>query len=205
MAHVAYKKALFLLENGFCEREFTQAQRVLKSMGYDCRISSSSTGLIYAWKEEKQPVTSNWSNGYAPNYKISDVVYSEYDVLVILGGYRSTEKLKLTQGVKPIISSFLKSNKPVIAYNYGVDLLGFYDLLRGYSVAVKGNMLDVVRAAGGRPAATEFVVSKNLISLTRYRDVDDKIRHAIYSILKGEKYFEQVCPVNGTPHSNIAA
>tara|TARA_R110001592_G_scaffold79054_2_gene236745 strand:- start:18408 stop:19031 length:624 start_codon:yes stop_codon:yes gene_type:complete len=199
------KKAAFLVENGFCERELVQAQNALKDQGFDCRIVSSGEALVKSWNELKKSNGSNWGEGYAPNSPLKDGIPGDYDVLVIPGGKRSIEKLKLDNAVKPFVSAFLNTGKPVVAYNGAIDLLMFLDLVSGYSIAAKDQLCDTVRGMGGRCAAPEFVVSKNLITLSRFRDVENKIQNAVVAVLSGKPYVEKVVSSDNIPASYQAA
>lgn len=198
-------KAAFLVENGFCERELTQSQKALMDKGVDCRIVSSTEALIKAWNETKDPNGSHWGDGYAVDFSLNRAVPSDFDMLVIPGGTRSIEKLKIEGAVKSFVSGFLNTGKPVVVYNSGVGLLMHLDLLSGYSVAAKDQLCDTVKGAGARCAAPEFVVSKNLVSLSRYRDVETKIQTAVEAIVTGKPYVEKVVSSDNMPSSHQAA
>ncbi len=199
------RKAVFLVENGFCERELVQSHRALSEMGFDCRFVSSDNSLVRGWNEEKCKGEEYWGEKYAVDSYLNRAVTSDYDVLVIPGGKRSIEKLKLDRNVKGFISAFLDTGKPVIAYNYAIDLLMFTNLISGYSVAAKDVVCDMVKNVGGRCAAPEFVVSKNLISLSRYRDANDKIKNAVSSIIEGRPYIEKIVSSDNMPYSHKVA
>lgn len=199
------KKAVFLVENGFCEREFLQAQAALKGMGVDCRIISSDHEVIKGWNEEKVPSQSYWGDSYAVDTTLAKAIPADYDILVIPGGKRSIAKLELDKDLKAFAGSFMHTHKPVIAYNYAIDLLMYIDVLAGYSVAAKDSLCDSVKTVGARCAAPEFVVSKNLITLSRYREVGDKLQSAIEAVLHGEKYVEKVVSQENMPNPHKAA
>ncbi len=199
------KKAAFLVESGFCERELTQAQEALREIGFDCRVISSENEVVRGWNEEKCEGDNYWGKSYAVDSSIKRVLAANYDVLVIPGGHRSIDKLKLDNGVKSFISAFLGTGKPVIAYNYAIDLLMHTDLVAGYSVAAKNEICDTVKNVGGRCAAPSFVVSKNLITLSRYRDVNDKIQNAVKSIIDGKPYIEKIVSSDNMPYSHKVA
>ncbi|MGH1375903.1 MAG: DJ-1/PfpI family protein [Alphaproteobacteria bacterium] len=199
------KKAVFLVANGFCEREFIQAHKALTSIGINCRIVSVDSGLIQAWNEEKNTQESEWGAGYAPDALLSDCIASEYDILVIPGGDRSIAKLKLSDKVNAFLSAFMHTDKPVVAYNKGLDLLSFCGMISGYSVAAKHVICEDIKVSGARCAPQEFIVSKNLISLSRFRDADQRIQHAVSCLLNGEPYVEKVVSSDNMPHPHKAA
>lgn len=201
----AMLKAAFLVENGFCERELVQTQNALRAIDIDCRIISSEKNAIKSWNENKVARGSHWGLSYAVDKSLDTALASDYDILVIPGGKRSINKLKLESNVRSFISFFFTAKKPVITYNQGADLLGFLGLLSGYSVAAKDQVCDTMSDAGGRCAASEFVVSGNLISLSRFRDVEHKIQDAVKAIVAGEKYEETVVSTFDVPPSHKAA
>jgi len=199
------KKAVFLVENGFCERELLQAKDSLESMGFDCRIVSLENSLVRSWNEKKHASDNYWGEDYAADFSIKNAITSDYDVLVIPGGNRSIEKLKLDKNIKSFISAFLDTGKPVIAYNFAINLLIHKNMISGYSVAAKDQVCDTVNDMGGRCAAPSFVVSKNLITLSRYRDANEKIQNAVQSIIDGTPYIEKIVSSDNMPYSHKVA
>lgn len=199
------KKAAILVESGFCEREFVQAQDALSALGVDCRLVSSENSLIKGWNEKKEPLCSGWGADYAPDAILRESISANYDILVIPGGIRSIAKLKLSDSVKPFISAFVQTGKPVIAYNKAIDLLSFAGLVNGYSLAAKGELCNSVKGYGGRCAASEFIVSKNLITLSRFRDVEDRLQRAVLCVLNGERYIEKEVSSYNMPYASKVA
>ena len=174
-------------------------------MGFDCRIVSSENSLVRSWNEKKQASDNYWGEDYAADFSIKNAITSDCDLLVIPGGQRSIEKLKLNKNVKSFISTFLDTGKPVIAYNYAINLLIHKNLVSGYSVAAKDQACDIVKDMGGRCAAPSFVVSKNLITLSRYRDANEKIQNAVQSIIDGKPYIEKIVSSDNMPYSHKVA
>ncbi len=202
----AGKRAAFVVENGFCEREFIQAHNALTALGVDCRILSLGTDrLVHGWNQEKARDASDWGAGYAVHKCIRDARPSDYDILVIPGGERSITKLMLTSDANVFVTFFMKTRRPVIVYNQGIELIARTGVLAGYSVAVKQKFFDLAKRAGARCSANEFEVYKNLISMSRYRPVDEKLKHAIDVLMQGKPYTGKVVSSDDLPHSHKAA
>ncbi len=199
------KKAAILVENGFCERELVQAETALKGISINPRIISANTQLVESWVEQKQSSQSDWGLKYASQGLLEQQAPSDYEVLVIPGGTRSIDKLRQEKSLKSFMSGFLSTGKPVVLYNKAVDLLLFHEMAKGYSIAAKDEICDTLTSFGGRCASKEFVVSKNLITLTRYRDCTDQMGRAITAILNGEPYVEKVVSSDTLPKSHQAA
>lgn len=166
----AGKKAAFLVENGFCEREFTQAQTALNSLGITTRIISAQPELLSAWNEAPKSSGSDWGMNYAPDAVLSQAQPSDYDILVIPGGKRSIEKMKLGVDVRAFMSGFVLTGKPVIVYNAGHDLFEYFDLP------------DFMLPSS---APKMFSVSKNIISIYSHGENGDAICNAVLKILGG--------------------
>lgn len=199
------KRAAILIETGFCERELLQAQNSLNTLGVDCRLISTESYMVKGWNEGKVPSSSCWGNDYAPDTILDKSVSGDYDILVIPGGVRSIAKLKLQDTVKPFISAFIKSGKPVIAYNQAIDLLTFVGLISGYSLAAKSELCDSVKGHGGRCTSSDFVVSKNLITLSRFGDVDVRLKRAVLCVLNSERYIEKEVSSDNMPYASQVA
>ncbi len=200
------KKAAILIETGFCERELLQAQNSLTGIGVDCRLVSTEQYLVKGWNEVKSSSSSSsWGGDYAPDATLDKSMSSEYDILVIPGGLRSIAKLKLQDGVKPFVSGFIQSEKPVIAYNQAVELLSFLGMIDGYSIAANSAVCDSVKVNGGRCTSSDFIVSKNLITLSRFSDADVKLKRAVLSVLNGERYIEKEVSSDNMPYASQVA
>lgn len=198
-------RAAFLVENGFCERELEQAWDALNKIGIHCRIVTLSNNLVRSWNELKDRTQSNWGKDYAPDSMLENTLPTDYDVLVLPGGRRSVDKLSIDPHVHTFLKSFFQARKPVIAYNSAIEVLAESDVLVGYSVATRDHSCDEVKSLGGRCASSNFVVSKNLISMTRYIDVEGNIQRAVQCILKGEQYFDKVVGLDNLPNPHKAA
>ncbi len=200
------KKAAFLVDNGFCEREFKQTEKALSLLGMRCEtVSPSSSMVLTGWNEKKDSSESDWGDEYAIDQSVNQAVAGMYDVLVIPGGKRSIEKLELSSDVRGFLGHFFQTRKPVIAYNNAISLLVFHSLVSGYSLAAKDKICDTAKTAGGRCAQPELVVSKNLITLSRFRDVDDRIQRAVLSVFNGEPYVEKIVEAAASQSSHKAA
>ncbi len=199
------KKAAIIVENGFCEREFIQAENALKKIGINARVISANAELVESWCEEKQTNQSHWGQKYASHGFLKDQIVSDYEVLVLPAGIRSLNKLRQVPELKSFISGFLNTGKPTIIYNNAVDILLSNQMTNGYSIAAKDEMCDILNKSGQRCASKDFVVSKNLITLSRYRDVEEKLTHAITAILNNEPYVEKTVSSDTLPRSHQAA
>ena len=123
------EKLAVLVANGFCEQDLTQAQRVLLSAGVDMRIISMDNGLVNSWSGE------NWGLNFAADKMLSEALAVDYGMLLVPGGKRSIEKLKLTAHTRRFVNGFLNAGKPVVMCGDAVELLDFAGVASEYSAA----------------------------------------------------------------------
>ena len=200
------RKAAILIENGCCERELSQSITALEELGFKCHFISSESRVVKSWNEDKtHKRNSGWVSDYAVHDNLASAHPGDYDVLVTPGGRRSLEKLKLDNGLRAFLSGFILTDKPVIAYNSAITLLGDLDLIKGYSVAATQEVCERAKVSGVRCASPEFVVSKNLITLSRYRAAEQKLTSAITAILNGESFIEKIVSSENIPRAYSAA
>lgn len=179
-------KGAFLVENGFCEREYIEMQDIFAKMEIPSRIISSDAKLLTAWNKLDDPRDSHWGMKYAADYHLKNAQSHNFDILVIPGGRRSAEKLKLDHSVKSFITGFLSAGKPVVVYNLGHEVLFHYDLIRNYYISKyseKGEFLQDGKSAGVRDG--DIILSKNLISMSGFNHDERLIENYIDSILSG--------------------
>lgn len=166
-------KIAILVANGCTEQDMTEAQRALIEAGATTKIISPDAGLVNGWSGN------HWGHHYAVDAALSTALSGDYDMLIIPGGQRSLDKLKLTAHSKRFINGFLVSDKPVVAYGDALHIMITTDNVRGRTVAGPADMKDVVVQAGGQWSDT-----------TPYRDnmlmtgaADDDTRKALVTAM----------------------
>ncbi len=152
------EKVAVLIANGFCEHDLTESQKALQKLGANVRIVSMDHGLVNSWNGEA------WGLHYAADHSLNTALAADFSVLVVPGGQRSIEKLKLTAHTKRFIGGFLGARKPVIAFDEAVELLVFCEKVSGRTVAGPDNLREPVEKAGGTWLAKPYAVDAGLIT-----------------------------------------
>ena len=173
-----------LVANGFDEGDLLAVQRLLVELGATMRIVSTAQGLVNGWDGQ------GWGHNFAVDEQINTALGADFDRLVIPGGQRSFDKLKLTAHTKRFISSFMAAMKPVAVIGDALQIMGVTEQLAGRTVAgpqdfqaeaekagavwsgdpvqVDGNLLTGVSGEQGRGALTEaltaFLVQDNQLT-----------------------------------------
>ncbi|MCB1680622.1 MAG: DJ-1/PfpI family protein [Rhodospirillales bacterium] len=155
------RKAAFLVENGFSEIDFLDSSPVLEKEGFFIKIISAENETLKAWN------CKDWTQSYAASARLGQAYAWDYDVLVIPGGRRSVEKLKLCPETRAFIGAFISAGQPVIAYNYALELLLSLGLLSGHRVAAPVELAEDIGKAGGVWSDKPAVASAGFLTLTR--------------------------------------
>ncbi len=135
-------KIAVLMANGFNESEFLAIQRAMIDQGASLRIVSTDSGLVNGWDGK------GWGHNFAIDAQLNTALGIDYDALIIPGGQRSHDKLKLTAHSRRFIGSFIAAMKPVLAMGDAVQLLAHTDHLAGKTVSGPAEKQGVAEAAG---------------------------------------------------------
>ncbi len=138
------EKLAVLVANGFCEVDLTEAQRALQKLGADVRIIGLDNKLVNSWNGE------GWGLHYAADHALNNALAADFSMLLIPGGQRSIEKLKLTAHTKRFINGFLNAKKPLIAFDEAVELLAMTEQLAGRTVTGPEKVKADVAAIGAQ-------------------------------------------------------
>jgi hypothetical protein len=114
-------KVVILVANGFDEADMTATQRALMAAGANARIVSPELGLVNSWNGE------SWGHHFAIDTGLNAALGADYAMLVIPGGTRSIDKLKLTAHTKRFIGSFMAAQKPVAVWGGAMPIMTFIE------------------------------------------------------------------------------
>lgn len=155
---LAGTKLAVLVANGFCEKTLTALQRSLLPMGVAIRIVSMDQGLVNSWNGE------TWGLNFAADQSLNQALAADYDALLVPGGQRSLDKLKLTAHTKRFINGFLQTGKPAAIADDALDLLVHIEQIAGRTVSGPQSMREAVEAAGAVWSEDAHVADGSLIS-----------------------------------------
>lgn len=146
------------MSNGFNESEFLTIQRAFIEQGASLRIVSMDSGLVNGWDGK------GWGHNFAVDAQLNTALGIDYDALIIPGGSRSLDKLKLTAHSRRFIGSFLAAMKPVICMGDAVQLMANTDHLNGVTVSAPEDKKGIVEAAGGKYSSEPVSNDKSLMT-----------------------------------------
>lgn len=154
-------KVLIVATDGFEEWELFGPLEILTKSGADVKLASLSRDPIQATVHDDPGKT------IRPDLLVDDVDTANFDALILPGGVRNPDQLRMHPNVIALIRRFADENKPIGAICHGPWLLVEADLVRGKTVTSWPSIRTDLRNAGGnvvdQPAVTDgkLVTSRN--------------------------------------------
>jgi protease I len=154
------KNIAIVAADGFDEHQMTEIQRALTKVKARVKIVAPEAGLINGWQGE------GWGHHFHVDAPLGETLGSDFDMLVLPDGERSTGKLKQNLHVRRVLNHFLEANKPIAAIGAGVGLLALGDKITGRAVAAPAEAQDELKAAGISIGDGDREVDGNLLTAT---------------------------------------
>lgn len=151
-------KIAVLVANGFNEQNFLKTQKMMLEMGATLRVISTNQGLVNGWEGQ------GWGHNYAVDAQLNTALGVDYDGLVIPGGHRSNDKLKMTAHTRRFIGSFMAAGKPVALMDDAITLAAEAEQLEGQTVAGPVEAREVVTQMGAIWSEQPMVIHNNMMS-----------------------------------------
>lgn len=121
--------AAILVANGFNEIEMTSVQRALLEAGAKPHLVSVENSLVNGWRGN------GWGLNHPVGKPLCDALAADYDLLVIVSGHRSHDKLKTTAHTKRFINGFMIGYKPILCAGDALNLLAQLEMIKGFMVS----------------------------------------------------------------------
>ncbi|MCD8562566.1 MAG: DJ-1/PfpI family protein [Alphaproteobacteria bacterium] len=153
-----HEKVAILVANGFNEQEMTLTQKLMQKLGAHTRLISMDHGLVNSW------TGTAWGHHFAADCVLSSALAADFSMLLIPGGRRSVEKLKLTAHTQRFINGFLNAGKPLALMGDAVQLLLDNSNARGRSVCGPDYLESGASAAGLVWQGISVAVDGNLLT-----------------------------------------
>lgn len=144
--------------NGFNETNMADMQRTILGSGGIAKIISVDTGLISG-------VNANgWGLNFPVDSSIGDVLSSDLDAIVVLGGSSSVEKFVTSAHTKRIINGALENDTVVVLLDDAVTAVSLLDNTSGFSVSATEETKEAVTKEGVEVLEAPFTISGSLIT-----------------------------------------
>jgi len=160
------KNALIITWEKFQDHELIYPYHSLKENGYEVTLMANQTGRFYGILGAHMvgDVTTEIFNRPGVRKEYLD----NYDVLVIPGGVKALEKLRLEEGVVEFVKEWNAANKTIFVVCNGAQLLITADILKGRTVSGYYSIEPDIKNAGATYDKGPVVVDGNIISCPHY-------------------------------------
>jgi len=161
MPRIPKSRILIVATDGFEESELFGPREILQKRGADVVLASLKRDPIQATVHDDAGKT------IRPDMTIEEVEAVDFDALLLPGGVRNPDQLRMHDKVVHLVKAFDQLGKPIAAICHGPWLLVEADLLRGRTATSWPSIRTDLRNAGAtvvdRPAVTDgnIVTSRN--------------------------------------------
>jgi protease I len=159
-------RILIVATNGFEEWELFGPKQILEKRGAEVQLASLTLDPIQATVHDDPGKT------IRPNLTIDQVNPDDFDALILPGGVRNPDALRIHGNVIGLIRDFNRQGKPIAAICHGPWLLVEADLLRGRTATSWPSIRTDLRNAGANVVDEPAVTDGNLVTSRNPDDVE---------------------------------
>ena len=166
MPRISEARVLIVATDGFEEWELFGPKQILEQRGAEVALASLKTDPIQATVHDDPGRT------IRPDLTVEQAIAEDFDALILPGGVRNPDTLRLHANVIDLIRDFDRQGKPVAAICHGPWLLVEADLLRGRQATSWPSIRTDLCNAGANVIDEAAVTDGNLVTSRNPDDVD---------------------------------
>ena len=174
------KKIAFLATNGFEQVELSCPWEKIKNAGADVDLVSLESGEIQGMNHDEK------ANIFSVDKTVDEVSASDYDGLVLPGGVKNPDILRLNQRAVQFVHEFFEQKKPVAAICHGLWTLVEAGVLEGRTVTSWPSLKTDIENAGGNWVDEEVHVDNGLVTSRKPDDLNAFCAKAIEEFYEGK-------------------
>lgn len=156
------KNIALLATDGFEDSELSQPHDALRAAGANVTVISDGADTITGEHETVIDVDEN----------VAEVDADIFDALVLPGGVKNPDKLRMNEAAVAFVRSFFDQHKPVAAICHAPWLLIEADVLHDRRLTSWPSLKTDIRNAGGEWVDEEVVVDQGLTTSRKPDDLD---------------------------------
>lgn len=162
---LAQARVLIVATEGFEEEELFGPRRILRERGAEVLLASLTLAPIQATVRDDPGRT------IRPDMEVGEVDAESFDALILPGGVRNPDQLRIHGKVIALIRTFADQGKPVGAICHGPWLLVEADILRGRTATAWPSIRTDLRNAGACVIDEAAVTDGNIVTSRNPDDV----------------------------------
>src|SRR3954452_523986 len=166
MPSLSNARVLIVATDGFEEWELFGPREILQKRGAEVVLASLKLDPIQATVHDDPGKT------IRPDLIVDDANADDFDALILPGGVRNPDHLRLHRNVIDLIKAFDRQGKPIGAICHGPWLLVEADLLRGRTATSWPSIRTDLRNAGANVVDEPAVTNGNIVTSRKPDDVE---------------------------------
>ena len=166
MPLIPTSRILIVATDGFEEWELFGPRQILQKRGAEVVLASLKLDPIQATVHDDPGKT------IRPDLTIDDASADDFDALILPGGVRNPDTLRLHGNVIDLIKAFNEQGKPIGAICHGPWLLVEANLLRGRTATSWPSIRTDLRNAGANVIDEAAVTDGNIVTSRKPDDVE---------------------------------
>lgn len=166
MPEIGKSKVLIVATDGFEESELFGPREILLAHGADVRLASLGRDEIEGTVHDEP------GKRIKPDMTVAEAKADDYDALILPGGVRNPDALRIHQNVIALIRDFASAGKPVAAICHGPWLLVEANLLNGRTATSWPSIRTDLRNAGAHVVDEAAVVDGSILTSRKPDDVE---------------------------------
>jgi protease I len=170
---------LIVATDGFEEWELFGPRQILQKRGAEVVLASLKLDPIQATVHDDPGKT------IRPDLTIDDANADDFDALILPGGVRNPDQLRLHGNVIELIRAFDRQGKPIGAICHGPWLLIEADLLRGRTATSWPSIRTDLKNAGAYVVDEPAVTAGNIVTSRNPQDVE-QFTGALINLIENE-------------------
>ena len=161
MPNISDARILIIATDGFEDSELMDPRQSLIDRGADVTLASLDTKEIAG--DKGKTIT--------PDCAIDQVDSKDFDALLLPGGTKNPDKLRMNEQVVYTVRKFVDAGKPVAAICHGPWLLAEADVIRGRTVTGWPSIRTDLKNAGADVVDREAVTDGNIVTSRKPEDI----------------------------------
>jgi protease I len=178
-------RVLIIATDGFEDWELFGPRQILQERGAEVVLASLTRDPIQGTVHDDPGRT------IRPDLTIGEVSADDFDALVLPGGVRNPDKLRLHGDVIALIRLFAEQGKPVAAICHGPWLLVEADLVRDRNVTSWPSIRTDLRNAGATVMDEPAVTDGNIVTSRNPDDVE-AFTNALIDLIENEPAVREI-------------
>jgi protease I len=159
------KRVAILLTDGFEQSEMVEPRDALQREGAETVLVSPKSDRVKGW------TGGNWGDEFQIDVAVEDANPEDFDALMLPGGVRNPDRLRMDESAVKFVRSFFDAGKPVAAICHAPWLLVEADVARGRTVTSWPSLKTDLRNAGANWVDQEVVNDNGLVTSRKPDDI----------------------------------